>query len=83
MLKDLVAAKPLTSYQIHLRFEDGVEGTIDLSQLIEFSGVFTPLQDPAYFATVTVDPELGTIVWDNGADLDPVVLYSLVSRLPP
>lgn len=61
MLKDVVAAKPLTPYQIHLRFEDGVEGTIDLSQLIEFTGVFMPLQDPAYFATVKVHPELGTI----------------------
>jgi hypothetical protein len=37
---------------------------------------------PAYFASVRVDPELGTIVWDNGADLDPDVLYALVSGQP-
>lgn len=41
-----------------------------------FSGVFEPLRDPAYFAQVTVDPELGTVVWPNGADLDPMVLHA-------
>jgi hypothetical protein len=27
------------------------------------------------FRSVRVDPELGTIVWPNGADIDPDVLY--------
>jgi hypothetical protein len=82
MLKDIVAVRPLENYQLHLRFEDGVEGTIDISQLIGFSGVFTPLKEPDYFAQVQVHPELGTIVWSNGADLDPDVLYAIVSGEP-
>ncbi len=44
-----------------------------------FKGVFAPLGDPAYFARVRVNPELGTITWPNGADWDPLVLYSLVT----
>lgn len=36
-------------------------------------GVFGPLSDPAFFASVTV--EHGTLVWPNGVDLDPVVLH--------
>lgn len=36
---------------------------------------FVPLRDLSYFAQVRVDPEAGTIVWPNGADLDPLVLY--------
>ena len=37
--------------------------------------VFEPLrQDPRLFRTVRVDAGLGTIVWPNGADLDPDVL---------
>jgi ribosomal protein S1 len=40
MLKDIVAVQPLEDYQIHLRFEDGIEGVVDVSQLIEFSGIF-------------------------------------------
>jgi len=31
--------------------------------------------DPALFRQVQVDRELGTIVWPNGADIDPDVLY--------
>lgn len=82
MLKDIVAVKPLNGYQLWLRFEDGVEGLVDISQLIEFSGIFTPLQDREYFAQVQIHPELGTIVWPNGADLDPDVLYSIVAESP-
>ena len=36
--------------------------------------------DPAYFSQVKVDPELGTVSWQNSADLDPDVLYD---RLVP
>lgn len=79
MLQDVVSAQALEPYRIYLKFEDGVEGTIDLSQIITFTGIFAPLQDPNYFATVQVNDELGTIVWANGADLDPDVLYSIVS----
>jgi hypothetical protein len=37
-------------------------------------------EDPGYFNQVKVDDELGTIVWPNGADIDPDVLYG--SHLP-
>jgi Protein of unknown function (DUF2442) len=80
MLKDIISVQVRHPHQLHLRFEDGMEGTVDLTQIIEFSGVFAPLRDPDYFATVRVDPEIGTIVWNNGADLDPDVLYSIVTQ---
>lgn len=82
MLKDIVAVKPLADYQLWLRFEDGVEGVVDISQLIQFSGIFTPLQNRATFAQVEIHPELGTLVWQNGADLDPDVLYAIVAKNP-
>jgi hypothetical protein len=80
MLKDVIAVKPIKDYQLHLTFEDGKEGIVDLTEIIEFSGIFEPLQDPVYFATVRVDPDLGTICWENGADLDPVVLYAKITN---
>ena len=76
MLKDIIAATALADYRLHLRFEDGVEGLVDLAPHLSFRGVFEPLKDPAYFARVRVDAELGTVVWPNGADLDPDVLYA-------
>lgn len=80
MLKDIVSASPLEDYRLRLRFEDGVEGIVDIGAALSFQGVFAPLRDPAYFSQVRVDPELGTVSWPNGADLDPDVLYG---RLVP
>jgi Protein of unknown function (DUF2442) len=42
-----------------------------------------PLRDPAYFRQVRVDPELRTIVWPNGFDLDPDVLHGRRSQDAP
>jgi len=82
MLKDVVAVKPLDGYKLHLTFEDEAEGIVDVAQLVEFTGIFEPLADAAFFAQVTVNSDLGTIYWPNGADLDPDVLYSLVTEQP-
>ena len=82
MLVDIVVAKPLGGHRLHLRFEDGVEGVVDLTPHLSFQGIFEPLRDPAYFAQVRVDPELGAVTWPNGADLDPDVLYARVTGTP-
>ena len=79
MLKDIVSVQPLDGYQLRLRFEDGIEGTIDLAQIVRFEGVFAPLKNRDYFLQVRVNSELGTICWSNDADLDPDVLYSLIT----
>lgn len=81
MLKDIIEARPLEGYELYLKFEDEVQGVINIAEIIEFTGIFAPLSDPAYFATVTVNPDLGTIAWDNGADIDPVVLYAKVCQV--
>ena len=80
MLKDIVSAEPVGRYRLHLRFEDGIEGVVDLEPILSFRGIFAPLKDPAYFAQIRVDSELGSICWPNGADMDPDVLYG---RLVP
>jgi Protein of unknown function (DUF2442) len=82
MLKDVVEVEALGGYRLRLRFEDGVEGAVDVSKVVPFEGVFAPLCDPAEFAAVRINPELGTICWPSGADLDPDVLYALVQGQP-
>lgn len=79
-LRDVVAVEPRGGFRIHLRFDDGVEGDVDLGPRLSFTGVFEPLRDPGYFAQVRVDQ--GTICWPNDADWDSDVLYSLVTGQP-
>jgi hypothetical protein len=69
----------LGGHRLLLRFEDGVEGALDFSTE-SWRGVFAPLEDPAYFARVEVDRELGTIVWPNGADVAPETLHLWVTE---
>ena len=74
----IVAVQPRPPFVVDLRFADGTEAVVDLSYWIKDSkGVFAALRDPSVFAAVTVDSDAGTIVWPNGADLDPDVLYEL------
>jgi hypothetical protein len=82
MLKDIVDARATGGHRIHVRFEDGVEGEIDLEKLVQFTGIFESLRDPAEVAKVKVDPESGTIQWPSGADLDPDVLYAELTGAP-
>ena len=79
MLKDIVEVQPTRDYRLHLRFEDGREGEVDVAGMIQFEGIFAPLKDRAEFLKVSVNPELGTICWPNGANLDPDVLYVKVT----
>lgn len=79
MLKDIVAVEALDGYCLKLRFEDGVDGVVDLARLVSFIGVFAPLLDRKEFAAVRINSELGTICWPSGGDLDPDVLYAVVT----
>ena len=80
MLKDIVAVETLPGHRLRLRFEDGVEGEVAMP--VAFDGIFASLRDPVAFAQARVNPELGTVAWPNGADLDPDVLYGLVTGQP-
>jgi hypothetical protein len=82
MSHDILEVQPLGGYRLCIRFDDGALGTIDVSELVAFRGVFAPVKDPADFTRVRLEPDLGTIVWPNGTDLDPVVLYSRLTSKP-
>ena len=82
MLENIVEVRPLGGHRLYLRFDDGAEGEVDVALLVPFEGVFAPLRERAAFAAVRVDPELGTTRWPNAADLDPDVLYALVTGRP-
>ena len=81
-LEVVVAAKVLPPFTLEVTFDDGVVRRIDVRP--ELRGpVFEPLRDPDYFARVSVDPEAGTVVWPNGADLAPEFLYEAGVQIAP
>ena len=69
----------LEGFRVRLVFTDGSAKTLDLAPYLN-GPMFAPLKDPAKFREVRVDPELETIVWPNGADICPDVLYH--GRIP-
>ncbi len=82
-LVDVTKVRPLDPRRLELEFADGLQAVVDLDQVIEhYHGVFSPLLDDGYFRQVTLNQELGTIFWPNGADLCPDVLYSFASGRP-
>ena len=82
MLVQVISAEPLKHHEVQVRFDDQSEGIVDIARMVAWRGVFAPLEDPQYFRQLRVDPDLGTIVWPNGADIDPLVLWSAATGQP-
>lgn len=71
----------VADHVLRLLFSDGTAGDVDFSAE-RWTGVLEPLNDPAYFAQVILDPEAGTIAWPNGIDLAPEPLYEQARAHP-
>lgn len=67
-------AEAIADHVLRVVFYDGKVRDLDLSSEL-WGPMAEPLKDPAYFAQVRVDHELGTVCWPNGFDLDPDVLH--------
>jgi hypothetical protein len=78
-MQDVVRVKHLGDMRLRIRFDDGVEGDVDLARAMKFTGMLAPLRDPKIFAKVFVHPEFGTVSWPGEIDLDTLVLYSQVT----
>ena len=71
----VVEARYRGGHRVWLRFDDGLEGEIDLESEL-YGEVFEPLKDPEVFRGFSVDE---TLVWPNGADFAPEFLHERVS----
>jgi hypothetical protein len=70
----VVAVAPVIGWAMRVTFTDATEREIDLYPYIADGAIFAPVRaDAGYFRRARVDG--GTIVWPNGADIDPDVLY--------
>ena len=82
MLRDVVSVQAISEHRLRVAFDDGTEGVVDVTDMVEFSGVFEPLREPDFFAKASVNTEFGTVCWPNKADLDSDVLCAKVAGIP-
>jgi hypothetical protein len=75
------SVKALPNYRIHIRFSDGSEGAVDLSDLVG-RGVFEAWKNPVFFQGV----HLGAgrqIQWSREIELDPDAVYMRLTGKTP
>jgi hypothetical protein len=76
-----VEVKALAHYRLWLRYDDGTEGIVDLSDLAG-RGVFKAWKDAAFFESVRIGSH-GAIEWGPDLDACPDAMYMrLTGRTP-
>lgn len=80
-MKKISKVKVLPGYRLELKFDDGVSGTVDLSDKVE-KGVFALWRDPLFFEQVAIG-SAGELVWGEKIDLCPDALYLKVTGKEP
>jgi len=77
----ITKVKVLQDYRLELTFDDGVSGTVDLSDLVG-QGVFELWRDRQAFEQVQIG-SCGELVWNEQLDLCPDSLYLKVTGKKP
>lgn len=73
----VAAVRHVENYVLELTFSDGTVAELDFrTRIVGRGGVFTPLEDIEQFRKVEVDSEARTLIWPNGVDFCPDVLYA-------
>lgn len=80
MLKPL-SVKALPGYRLRLRYSDGTEGEVDLSDLAG-RGVFALWNQPGAFESVSIGPGR-SIHWSDEVELCPDSLYLRLTGKAP
>jgi hypothetical protein len=77
----IIACKARPNYRVWMRFDDGLEGEVDLSDLVG-KGVFKAWKSIEFFNRVHVAVKTDTLTWDDEIDLDPYVLREKIEKKP-
>lgn len=80
-LPALSEVKPLKNFCLYVKYSDGVEGKVDLSDFAG-KGVFTLWNDYSQFEKVTIG-ESGELVWNENVDMDGLALYLRLTGKKP
>ncbi len=80
-MKRPVSVQALPDYRIHLKYDDGMEGDIDLAEFVG-KGPFVDWNDPAFFKRVEIGPHR-EIRWSDEIELCPDALYMQITGMTP
>ena len=80
-MRKISKVRVLQDYRLELEFDDGICGTVDLSDLAG-KGVFSLWQDYRAFEQVRIGSS-GQLVWSDKVDLCPDALYLKVTGKKP
>jgi len=69
----LKEVKPLKNFSLQIKFSDGAEGKVDLSEFAG-KGVFALWNDYSKFEAVTIGSS-GELVWNEDVDMDGLGIY--------
>ncbi|WP_034259922.1 DUF2442 domain-containing protein [Aequorivita capsosiphonis] len=77
MSVSVVNAKLLKDFKLHIQFDNGESGVVDLESVIlkDPRKIFEPLKNRDYFKNFSLDS--WTIVWPNDFGFAPEFLYDL------
>jgi len=64
----------IAPYTLRVRFDDQTEQTINFQPILA-GEMYGPLRDLDLFNRVSIDNEVQTLVWPNGANFDPATLH--------
>ena len=80
-MKRPVKVEPLSGYRLRLRYADGVEGIIDVSDQVG-RGVFASLRDENFFREVRIGDH-GQIAWSDDLEICSDSAYQEITRKIP
>ncbi len=81
-MPDIIAAHAISQRALSIHFDNEYQGILKLDDFINnYTGVFKPLLNPEYLDRVSINTDLGTVCWPNGADLCPDSVYTHMQKV--
>ncbi|MFQ5668714.1 MAG: DUF2442 domain-containing protein [Candidatus Binatia bacterium] len=70
----VTACEKVGPFTLRVEFDDSSVQVIDFRPVLK-GEIYGALRDASLFDQVTIDEEVHTLVWPNGADFDPAMLH--------
>ena len=82
----VIFCKPQPNYRVWIQFEDGLEGVVDLKNLVEVPAFAEAWDSIERFNQVRIDPQTQTLTWGEDGeevDINPSALRAAILKKHP